>query len=109
MTASVISSSVRPEPRERSSIWLRYKLRVAKSICARSLPARSALSTRLTLSKNSDHSSSEISRMLVMMLRTVTFEAPCCLWSSRTSASAVFPWAESPASSQTSAGVTFGS
>ena len=46
-------------------------------MCAKSLPARSTSSTRLTLSKNSGQSTSEISRMLVMMLRTVTFDAPC--------------------------------
>ena len=88
---------------------LRYKLRVAKSICAKSLPARSASSTRLTLSKKSDHSNSEISRMLVMMLRTVTFEPPCRWCSSLTIASAVVPSAASRSSSHMSAGVTLGS
>ncbi len=41
-------------------------------------------STRLTLSKKSGHSKADISRMLVMMLRTVTFMAACCWCSRRT-------------------------
>ena len=65
------------ELRASSSMALRYRLRVAKSICAKSLPSRSTSSTRLTLSNNSAQSTSDISRMLVMMLRTVTFDAPC--------------------------------
>ncbi len=43
---------------------------------AKPLPDRSASSTRLTFSNNSVQSTSEIRRMLVMMLRTVTFVAP---------------------------------
>ena len=45
-------------------------------MAAKSPEAFSASSTRLTLSKNSAQSTSDISRMLVMMLRTVTLEAP---------------------------------
>ncbi len=47
--------------------------------------------------------------MLVMMLRTVTFDAPCRWCSSRTTVSAVVPSAASRSSSQVSAGVTLGS
>ena len=42
----------------------------------KSLPDCSTSSTRLTDSKNSGQFTSEIKRMLVMMLRTVTFDAP---------------------------------
>ncbi len=45
-------------------------------MAAKSGEEASASSTRLTLSKNSAQSTSDISRMLVMMLRTVTFDAP---------------------------------
>jgi hypothetical protein len=75
-TRCAISSSDSFEPRPNSSIALRYRLRVAKSMAAKSGEVFSASSTRLTLSKNSAQSTSDISRMLVMMLRTVTFEAP---------------------------------
>jgi hypothetical protein len=45
-------------------------------MAAKPLDSRSSSSTRLTLSKNSGQSTSESNLMLVMMLRTVTFEAP---------------------------------
>jgi hypothetical protein len=45
-------------------------------MAAKSLEEFSVASTRLTLSKNSAQSTSDIRRMLVMMLRTVTLEAP---------------------------------
>ena len=41
------------------------------------MPAESASFTTLTLSNSSVQSTSEISRMLVMMLRTETVLAPC--------------------------------
>ena len=44
---------------------------------AKSLASRSTASTRLASSKKSGQFTSEISRMLVMTLRTVTFDAPC--------------------------------
>ena len=44
---------------------------------AKSLPDRSASSIRQTLSTSSVQSTFEISRMLVMMFRVVTFVAPC--------------------------------
>lgn len=76
IAARAISSSVCAEPRESSSITLRYKVRVAKSMLAKSLSERSTASTMLASSKKSGQFTSEISRMLVMMLRTVTFDAP---------------------------------
>src|SRR5439155_1420074 len=76
---------------------------------AKSLPIRNVSSTRLTLSTSSTQSKSEISRMLVMTLRTVTFVAPCLWCSSRTIASAVVPCATRRSSSHISARVTFGS
>ena len=57
-------------------------LRVAKSICAKSLTSRRSVSTKLTLSNNSDQSTADIMRMLVMTLRTVTLMAT---WSRCTS------------------------
>jgi hypothetical protein len=44
--------------------------------------ARSASSTRLTLSKNASQSMEDIHRMLVMMFRTVALAAPWA-WCSR--------------------------
>ena len=76
---------------------------------AKPLSARSAASTRLMRSNSSVQSTSEIRRMLVMMLRTVTFMPPCRWCSSRTIWSAVVPCAARRSSSQTSAGVIRGS
>ena len=53
--------------------------------------ARSRSSTRLTLSNSSAQSMSEISRMLVMMLRTVTLDAPCRCWACCTTSSIEAP------------------
>ena len=76
---------------------------------AKALSARSRASTRLTDSKNSAQSVSEIRRMLVMTLRTVTFDATCrsCTWC--TTSSIVVPCRRSCVSSQPTAGVVVGS
>jgi hypothetical protein len=52
-------------------------IRVAKSIAAKSLSARSSLSVRLMRSKTSCQSTVEMRRMLVIALPTVMFWAPC--------------------------------
>ncbi len=65
------------------------KIAGAKSMLAKLLPERSTSSTRLTSSNDFGQLTSAISRMLVMMLRTVTFDAPCRWCSSRTISSAV--------------------
>ena len=83
----------------------RREIHVAQTRCRR----RSTSSTRLMRSTSSVQSTSEIRRMLVMMLRTVTVAAPCLWCSSRTTASAVVPCAARCWSSQVSAGVTLGS
>ena len=70
--------------------------------------AVSASSTRLTLSKNSAQSTSDMSRMLVMMLRTVTFDAPWRWCSSCSSCSELGFVCASSSSSHSSAGVIFG-
>jgi hypothetical protein len=54
---------------------VRYLSRVAKSIAANPGTVRRVSSTRLTLSKKSAQLMEDIHRMLVMMLRTVTFAA----------------------------------
>ena len=73
------------------------------------LEPRRRASTRLTASNSSAQSMAEISRMLVMMLRTVTFEAPwrCCACS--TASSTVSPCCARRSSSQPSAGMVRGS
>ena len=71
------SNSVLPEPRARSSIACRYRSLVEKSSAAKWLSARNNSSTRLTLSTNFGQSTDEISRRLVMTLRTLTLTAPC--------------------------------
>ncbi len=76
---------------------------------ANGLSARSAASTRLTLSKISAQSRVEMSRMLVITLRTVTFIPPCRRCSSRTISSPVVSWLARRWFNQTSAGVTRGS
>ena len=63
-------------------------------------PVGKRSSTRLIRSNSSDQSTSEMRRMLVMMLRTVTFAAPCLWCSSRTTSSAVVSCAASRSSSQ---------
>ena len=72
------------------------------------LSARSAASTRLTLSKNSAQSKVAIVRMAVITLRTVTFIAAWSWCSTRTSSSGDVPSAESCSSSHRSAGVVCG-
>ena len=66
-------------------------------------------STRLNRSTSSDQSTSEISRMLVMMLRTVTLPATCRWCSACTTPSAVRPWRARRWSIQVSAGAMLGS
>ena len=81
---------------------------MAKSIAPKLLPARSAASTRLTLSKNSAQSNVDIVRMLVITLRTVTFIAAWrwCSW--RTSSSGDVPRPASCSLEPASAGVDVG-
>ena len=103
------SISVKPEPRASCSMALRYRFRVAKSIAAKALRRRRHSSTRLTLSNSSAQSMSEISRMLVMTLRTVTLDAPCRWCACSTTSPTDVPCSCSRSSSQPSAGVVRGS
>ena len=103
------SSSGRPEPsqapRSRGGSDRGWRSPWPRSRCRRGAPRR----PRLTLSKNSVQSNADISRMLVITLRTVTFIAAWRWCSTRTISSAVVPWAARRSSSQRSAGVTAGS
>ncbi len=76
---------------------------------AKWLAARIRASTRLTLSNISVQSMSEISLMLVTILRMVTFDAPCLCWECWTTSSIDDPCWASFSSSHASAGVVEGS